>query len=75
MPFPVSRYLADRVEQWVVAESGNLDAEQLGRPDDQSALGHLDLEPAALDSEPTLVPHRVGQSQPVEGVGQVLGGH
>src|SRR5690606_20397006 len=34
-----------RDEQRVVAEPGNLDAQQLGRPDDQGALGHADLEP------------------------------
>ena len=40
---------ADRVEQRVVAEPRDLDAEQLGGPDDQRALGHGDLE--AVDGD------------------------
>ena len=40
---------ADRVEQRVVAEPRDLDADQLGGADDQGALGHLHLE--AVDGQ------------------------
>ena len=40
---------ADRVEQRMVAEPGDLDAEQLGGPDHQRALGHGDLEAVDRD--------------------------
>ncbi len=45
---------ADRVEQRVVAEPRDLDAEQLGGPDDQHALRHRDLEPVDGDGHRAL---------------------
>ena len=40
-----------RVEQRVVAEPRDLDAQQLGGPDDQRALGHADLEAVDRDGD------------------------
>ena len=40
---------ADRVEERMVAEPGDLDAEQLGGPDHQRALGHGDLKAVDRD--------------------------
>src|SRR6185437_1987491 len=54
---------ADRVEQWVLAETRDLDADELGRPNHQRALGHRNLEP--IDCQR----HQIGPSRLVRPTG------
>src|SRR5690606_23619305 len=53
----------DRVEQRVVAEPRDLDAEQFGRPDQQGALGNLDFETVDGNGDEVLWRHCGGSAR------------